>query len=99
MKLYLLRSMSSLINVSEQYLIKNRFELISGLVVTYGRVFINSESRVAYFNLFTMFWRQVELALPRTQRVRWHHLHSSGVKAIVTDMCSKQASGKHWSID
>jgi hypothetical protein len=39
------------------------------LVVTYDYVFINSKTQVAYFNLFTMFWRQVELALPRTQRV------------------------------
>lgn len=69
------------------------------LVVTYGRVFINSETRVAYFHLFTMFWRQIELALPRAQKVRWHHLHSSGIKAIVTDMCSKQASGKYLIID
>jgi hypothetical protein len=63
------------------------------LVITYSCVFINSETQVAYFNLFTMFWRQVELALPCTQRVRWHYLYLSGIKAIVTDMCSKQASG------
>jgi hypothetical protein len=40
------------------------------LVVTYNCVFINSKTQVAYFNLFTMFWRQVKLALPYTQKVR-----------------------------
>jgi hypothetical protein len=63
------------------------------LVITYNYVFINSETQVDYFNLFRMFWRQVKLALPCIQRVRWHYLYSSNIKAIVINMCSKQASG------
>jgi hypothetical protein len=61
--------------------------------MTYSYVFINSETQVTYFNLFTMFWKQVKLALSYTQRVRWHYLYLSGIKAIVTDMCSKQVFG------
>jgi hypothetical protein len=42
--------------------------------------------------MFQRLFKLVENVL-ETQ-VRWHHLHNSGFKAIVTDMDSKQFSGK-----
>ena len=45
-----------------------------------------------YRLMFQRLFKLVENVL-ETQ-VRWHHLHNSGFKAIVTDMDSKQFSGK-----
>ena len=65
------------------------------LAINFGRCYVNSDSREAYFQLFKTFFELVDEYLQRTnQFLGWHHLHGHGLKAIVADMCSKQASGR-----
>jgi hypothetical protein len=59
----------------------------------FGRFYINSDAREAYFQLCKTFFELVNDLLPATQFLGWYHLHGFGLKAIVADMCSKQASG------
>ena len=70
--------------------------LLTVLTATcFGRFYINSDAREAYFQLFKTFFELVDEYLQRTnQFLGWHHLHGHGLKAIVADMCSKQASGR-----
>jgi len=69
--------------------------LLTMLIATsFGRCYVNSDSREAYFQLFKTFFELVnKYLLPTKQFLGWHHIHGFGLKAVVADMCSKQASG------
>jgi len=74
-------------------LVKRLLTMLSA--TSFGRCYINSDAREAYFQLFKTFFELVDEYLQRTnQFLGWHHLHGHGLKAIVADMCSKQASGR-----
>jgi hypothetical protein len=62
-------------------------------VLTFGRVFINSDTREGYKNLFIQFFAAVNKALPHGKTVQWLHIHGTGIRAMVSDMCSKQSAG------
>lgn len=57
-------------------------------------MFINSDTREGYKNLFIRFFAAVNKALPHGKTVKWLHIHGTGIRVIVSDMCSKQAAGK-----
>jgi hypothetical protein len=63
-------------------------------VLTFGRVFINSDTREGYKYLFIRFFAAINKALPYGKTVQWFHIHGRGIRVIVSDMCSKQAAGK-----
>lgn len=63
------------------------------LAICFGRCYINSDAREACFQLFKTFFGLVDDLLPPNQFLGWFHLHGFGIKAVVADMCSKQASG------
>ncbi|KAM5443968.1 hypothetical protein MaudCBS49596_008059 [Microsporum audouinii] len=60
-------------------------------VITIGRVLVNKNSSLMYKKVFECFFRTIE-EITNTP-VQWGHIHGKGIQAVVTDMCSKQASG------
>ena len=65
------------------------------IVIAFARIFINSDSREGYAHLFKSFFALANEKLELFNlKIQWHHIHGTGLKAIVADMCHKQASGK-----
>ena len=68
------------------------------IVMAFARIFINSNSREGFAHLFKSFFALAnETLAPFNLKIQWHHIHGTGLKAIVSDMCHKQASGKFLS--
>jgi hypothetical protein len=64
--------------------------------MTFGRTYINRDTREGYFHLFSTFFSLVDRYLmPHSCRIAWFHIDGFGMHAIVTDMCSKQAAGMY----
>ena len=64
------------------------------LAISFGRCYVNLDAREAYFQLFKTFFELVNIYLRPSKRfLGWHYIHGFGLKAVVADMCSKQALG------
>lgn len=63
------------------------------LVITLFRVFTNQETIKAYHFIFAMVFNLIERYIGK--KVKFHYLHGSGIKSIVSDMCPKQMTGKY----
>jgi hypothetical protein len=63
------------------------------LVSTLLRVFMNRETTDSYRLLFKRVFELVS-EVQQTPTAFWY-LHNRGIKAVVTDMCAKQMTGKN----
>ncbi|CAI7611440.1 unnamed protein product [Penicillium viridicatum] len=59
-----------------------------GKIITLFRVFTNQETTKAYHFIFAMVFNLIERCIGK--KVKFHYLHGSGIKSIVSDMCPKQ---------
>jgi len=80
-------------NKGELLILKLVPELVlTSLVFTLLRVFINQETAESYRLLFQQVFSLVSEVCGRP--VKFHYLHNSGIKAVVVDMDAKQMSGE-----
>jgi hypothetical protein len=80
-----------------QYFLIVYYVANSSIAMVFARIFINSDTRDGYAHLFKSFFTLAnEKLVPFNLKIQWHHIHSTGLKAIVSDMCHKQASGKFY---
>lgn len=57
---------------------------------------MNSETRQAYYELFTSFFTSVKtLAIENNQELRFRHIYGEGIGLLVADMDTKQAGGMY----
>lgn len=61
-------------------------------VITLLRVFTNQESTEGYYLLFKRAFTLIELVTGK--QVEFYSIHSTGIHAVIVDMCPKQYTGK-----
>jgi hypothetical protein len=64
--------------------------------MVFARIYINSDTREGYAYLFKSFFALANEKLAAFNlKIQWHHIHGTGLKVIVSDMCHKQAAGNY----
>ncbi|KAG4026597.1 hypothetical protein MFRU_038g00010 [Monilinia fructicola] len=60
-----------------------------------SRVYTDVETAEGFYQLFKNWYRCINEALENADQppLHFHHIHGNGIKAIVVDMCAKQANG------
>ncbi|KAJ9364238.1 hypothetical protein DTO280E4_2001 [Paecilomyces variotii] len=65
-----------------------------GNAVVLARVFVNKDSTTMYTKLFEkIFPLLAATSNSSSHRFNWWHIDGSGIQAVITDMCHKQAAG------
>ncbi|KAI3090296.1 hypothetical protein CBS147333_10342 [Penicillium roqueforti] len=62
-----------------------------GKIMTLFRVFTDQETTKAYHFIFGNVFNLVERCIGK--KIKFHYLHGSGIRSIITDMCPKQMTG------
>lgn len=63
--------------------------------MTLFRVFTDQETTKAYHFIFGNVFNLVERCIGK--KIKFHYLHGSGIRSIITDMCPKQMTGKYYT--
>ncbi|KAI3240734.1 hypothetical protein DTO012A7_2433 [Penicillium roqueforti] len=62
-----------------------------GKIITLFRVFTDQETTKAYHFIFRNVFNLIERYIGK--KIKFHYLHSSGIRSIITNICPKQMTG------
>ena len=65
-------------------------------VITLDYIYINKNSIIMYENVFKTFFDLIKEITEK--KIKWKYINESEIKTIIADMCSKQASDRHYFI-